>query len=318
MLINSPVVGIIEYAVAALVFIILFDYMFGWMERKVVAKAQFRHGPTYVGKFGILQNLADILKLLSKENIIPDNADRLVFPFAVPLLLAMLLFLVFILPLAPSHIASNLSLGELFVFVLLAFAPILLFLGGWTSGNKFGAISAQRSVLILLSYEIPMILVIATVALYANSYSLVSITNAQSSMYFALVMPIGLFVFFVVMLAEFERPPFDLREADSELIAGWLTDVSAPYYTLSLFVDYTRMLLGSALIAILFFGGWLGPVVPSALWLLVKIVIIAFFIVLIRIATVRMRIDRVLRLGWLWMLPLAILNLALTFILFIR
>ncbi len=172
--------------------------------------------------------------------------------------------------------------------------------------------------LILLSYEIPMIIVISTVALAANTYNLVGITNAQRGMYFALTMPIGLFVFFVVMLAEFERPPFDLREADSELVAGWLTDVSAPYYTLSLFVDYTRMLLGSALIAILFFGGWLGPVMPSAFWLLAIIVIIAFFIVLVRISTVRMRIDRVLRLGWLWMLPLSLLNLALTFILFVR
>ena len=135
----------------------------------------------------------------------------------------------------------------------------------------------------------------------------------------ALLMPIGLVIFFMIMLAEMERPPFDLREADSELIAGWLTDVSAPYYGLALFLDYARIFAGSLIIAVLFFGGYLGPsILPPLAWTIVKVVLIALFIIVIRITVVRMRIDRILHLGWVYLTPLAVLNLLLTFVLFIH
>ena len=131
-------------------------------------------------------------------------------------------------------------------------------------------------------------------------------------------MPIGFVVFFIAMLAELERPPFDLREADSELIAGWLVDVGAPYYAVALFVDYTRMFLGSLLISLLFLGGWLGPYLPGLVWLLIKAFAVATVIVIIRATTVRMRLDRLMRFGWFWLLPLAVLNIILTFMLFVK
>lgn len=314
---SNPVVSIIAiivYAVLVLILLSLFAYLFGWIERKIIAKVQARHGPTYVGKFGILQNLADIIKLLSKEKITPDAANALLMMVAPQLLIALSVFLVLLIPFMPSIAATNLSLGLLVMFVVIAFFPIILFLAGFSTGNKFADISAQRSVLILLSYELPTILVIAAVALAAQSYNLQDIINAQSSLYYVVIMPIGFIIFFITMLAELERPPFDLLEADSELIAGWLTDVSAPYYSIALFLDYSRMFLVSLLMSILFFGGWLGPVLPPIAWLLIKAALISFFIIIIRATTFRMRIDRILRLGWMWLMPLALINLVLTYI----
>ncbi len=307
--------AVIIYAILVSILIFVFAYVFGWFERKMIAKAQYRHGPTYVGKYGILQNLADLVKLLAKEIIIPANANRYILVIAPQILVALNVFLIFLLPFMPSLQATNFGLGLLVIFVLLGFTPILIFLTGFASGNKFADISAQRSVLMMISYEIPMILVIAAAVLASGSYSISNLIASQHSIYFALLMPIGFFVFFIALLAELERAPFDLREADSELIAGWLTDISAPYYALSLLLDYTRMFLGSLLIAIIFFGGWLGPsILPPIFWLLAKAVIIAVFITLIRATTMRMRIDKILKLGWAWMLPLALINLILTYL----
>ncbi|MFP3278584.1 MAG: complex I subunit 1 family protein [Candidatus Micrarchaeota archaeon] len=299
------------------ILIVFFDYIFGWLERKSIAKAQFRHGPTYVGKFGILQNLADIIKLLAKENIIPKNADKLVFSTAPLLLLALFIFLIYLLPFSNS-LGIAISVGLLAIFVLLSFAPLLIFLTGAASGNKFSLISAQRSVIMSLAYEVPLILSVAAVALYAGSFNIANIVNSQAKIPFIALMPIGFIVFFIAMLAELERPPFDLREADSELIAGWLVDVGAPYYAVALFVDYTRMFLGSLLISLLFLGGWLGPYLPSLIWLLIKAFVVAVVVVIIRATTVRMRLDRLMRFGWFWLLPLAVLNIILTFMLFVK
>ena len=308
--------AVVIYAVGVSIIIFMFAYFFGWIERKMIAKMQYRHGPTYVGKYGILQNLADLVKLLAKEIIIPENANRYLIVIAPQLLVAVNIFMIFMIPFSPTLQASNIGLGLLVIFVVLGFTPILIFLTGFSSGNKFADISAQRSVLMLISYELPMILVIASTVLLTHSYSISSLIAAQSKWYFAFLMPIGLFVFFVAMLAELERPPFDTREADSELIAGWLTDISAPYYALSLLLDYSRMFLGSLLIVVLFFGGWLGPsILPPIAWLLIKALAVSIFIILIRATTVRMRIDKVLKLGWLWMMPLALINLIITFML---
>ncbi len=298
--------------------IVIFDYIFGWVERKVIAKVQTRHGPTYVGKFGFLQNLADVIKLMAKENIVPNSANKLLFSLVPPTILSMIIFLVMLIPFYPSSEASIISLGALGVFVGISFLPALIFLGGWSSGNKFARISAQRSVIMLLGYELVILLVLASVALASGSYNFVSIVEAQHKWWFALTIPIGFVVFFIAMLAELERPPFDLREADSELIAGWLTDVGAPIYAVALFIDYTRMFLGSLLIAVLFFGGWNGPILPPLIWLMIKAFIIAFAIIIIRATTVRMRLNNVLRFGWFWLAPLAILNLALVFLFFVK
>jgi len=318
-LLNSPspyseALGLFAYAVFVGLLVIVVDYFLGWLERKIVAKAQLRHGPTMVGKFGLLQNLADFTKLLAKASYLPKRADRLLFTLALPFMLALAIFLILLLPLVPSFGFGNFASSLVLVFALFSFTPLFIFIAGASSGNKFAEIGSQRSVLMLLSYELPMIFVIASLGILAKSLNLFAIVQAQSKMWYIFFLPIGFFVFFISMLAELERSPFDLREADSELIAGWLTDVSAPSYTLALFLDYTKTFFGSLLMAMLFFGGWLGPVLPGLAWLLVKALIIAFFIMLVRATAVRMRIDRVLRLGWYVLLPLAVVNLIIAFI----
>ncbi len=311
-------IALIIYAIIIFLVLAVFGYMFGWVERKLIAKAQYRHGPTYVGKYGILQNFADLVKLFSKASLDLDNADSILYSTALPILISLTIFTVMLLPIFPSIQATNISFGLLLVFVVIAFMPIAIFLSGYASGNKFADISAQRSILMLLSYEIPLMLVIAAIGLISKGYNLQNIIAMQSNAYYIVLMPIGFAVFFIAMLAEIERPPFDLMEADSELIAGWMTDMSPAYYALALFLDYSKVFMSSLLISILFLGGWLGPApIPGAVWLLIKAIVIAVIAVIIRATTFRMRIDRILRMGWLILIPLSLINLIITYIVFV-
>ena len=315
--VQAEIASLALYGVAVLILISVFDYLYGWFERKVMAKTQFRHGPNTVGKYGILQNLADIVKLLSKEEIVPKNANRYILALGVPIMLWLMVFLVMLVPLSGGIYGVDTGVSLLLIFVLLSFSPLLVFITGWATGNKFASVSSQRSVMMLISYELPMLIVIVAIGIAAKSFSLISIVNAQAGMPFAAVMPIGFIIFLIALLAELERPPFDIREADSELIAGWLTDVSAPYYAQALFIDYTRVLLGSLLVSILFLGGWAGPVLPGVAWMAIKVLAVAFTLILVRVSTVRMRIDKLLRLGWTYMVPLAMLNLLIVSALYI-
>lgn len=313
----SRVAGLLLYAIGVAILIFVYAYFFGWAERKIIAKMQLRHGPTYTGKYGILQNLADFIKLLSKEHSVPRSADKPLFLASLPALLSISIFVVMLLPLFPNIATPSLSLGLLTVFAILSFTPLVIFIAGFSSGNKFAEISAQRSIAMLLSYELPLLVVIASVAMLASSYNIATIVSAQSSSWYVALMPLGFVVFFISLLGELERSPLDLREADSELIAGWLTDVSAPYYSIALFIDYTRMFFGSLIISILFLGGWQGPALPPILWLLLKSVVVSVAIIAIRATMMRMRLDRLLRLGWLVLLPLAIANLIATYMIFV-
>jgi NADH-quinone oxidoreductase subunit H len=312
-------IALIFFTILLSVIVLGFAYIFGWVERKLLARIQSRRGPTYVGKYGFLQNMADMVKLLSKENIVPTNSDSPLFQLTIPFLIAIVFLGIAFIPFSSTFVGIASTFGLVAIFMLLSFMPLIIFLSGWTSGNKFGSISAQRSVAMLLSYEIPLILVIAAVALLAQSYNLNSIVAAQHGIWFIALMPLGFVVFFIVMLAEMERPPFDLREADNELIAGWLTDAGAPSYALALLLDYIRMFFGCAIIVVLFLGGWMGPApIPAFVWLLLKVFVVAVLIIAIRSVMTRMRIDRLLSMGWLFLLPLSLLNIVISLVLLLR
>lgn len=305
------------YAVLVVILVAAFCYIFEWTERKVSAKMQARRGPTFVGKYGLLQNLADSVKLLSKEHSVPRRAGKALFLVTLPLMLAAAIFLIMLIPFSPTLVASDMGLGALAVFVVLSLAPLAVFVVGASSGNKFAGMGAERSVVAMLGYEVPLMIVVASVAMLADSYGFAGIIGAQANAWFVLLMPIGFVVFFVAMLAALERPPFDVRDAESELGGGWLAEFSAPYLSLAKFLGYAEVFLGSLVMAILFFGGWSGPVLPPAAWLLLKGFLIALVFVVVRAAAPRMRTDRLLRLGWTVLLPLAILNLIITSVIFI-
>ena len=231
---------------------------------------------------------------------------------------AAFVFLIMLLPFSPGSLAGGLSLGMLAVFVALSFIPSLVFVCGFSSGNKFSEMSAQRAIAAQLGYGLPMVLAAAAVAMFAGAYGFQGIVAAQAGAWFVLLMPIGFAVFYVALLADLGKAPLDAGETDSDMVAGWLTDASAPYYALALFADYARMFLGSLLISMLFLGGWLGPVLPPVAWLLIKAFVVLLSITVVREALASMRIDRILRFGWVALIPLAALNLIIVSILFIR
>ncbi|MGC8688041.1 MAG: complex I subunit 1/NuoH family protein [Candidatus Micrarchaeia archaeon] len=314
----SLIFSLLLFFIILFLIIGIFGYTFGWLERKIIAKAQSRHGPTYVGKYGFLQNFADLIKLISKEHILPSSADTPLFQLSLIGIVTAFIFMLVFIPLSQGFVGIDTSYAVLIVFFILSLAPLIEFIIGWSSGNKFSSISAQRSIIMLVSYEIPLLIVVASIIMLAGSYNFQAIVNTQSNIWFVFIAPIGFIIFFIALLAELERPPFDLREADNELIAGHLTDVSAPYYALMLLLDYTRMLVGSLLLVIFFFGGWLGPIIiPAFLWLMIKVAIVAVFIIIIRATTVRMRIDKLLRIGWKYLMPLAVINFIIIFTFFI-
>jgi NADH-quinone oxidoreductase subunit H len=315
----SLLLSLIAFAIVISVICVLFCFVFAWAERKLLARSQSRRGPTYVGKYGLLQNVADFFKLISKESIIPDGADKPVFKAALPVLSALFTVLLAFIPLNGTFVGIGSALGLLAIFVILSFLPMLLFLAGWSSGNKYASVSAHRALVVLAGYEVPLMLVVAAVAMLAGSFNMGTIVGMQQHVWFAFAMPIGFIVFIIVLLVEIERPPFDLREADNELIAGWLTDAPASYYALSVTLDYTRLFVGALLVSELFLGGWnsIGAA-PQFAVLIAKAVVVVLLVMLVRATTVRMKFSRVLRLGWLWLMPLAVVNLLVTFILFVR
>lgn len=311
--------SILIYFIILFIFVSMFAYLFGWFERKFIARIQSRHGPTYVGKYGILQNFADLVKLLSKEWITPDGASGLLYRIALPAMVAIFIVVVALIPLTNGFVALNSSISLLLVLVLLSMVPLLVMVTGWATGNKFGYISAQRSVLMLVSYEIPLILIIASVGLITRSYSFAAIVSAQTHWWLAVLDPLGFVLFFIIMLAELERPPFDLREADSELIAGWLTDIDAPYYAIALLLDYIRVFALSLLLVVVFLGGWLGPaLLPAIVWLMAKVILVAALTVVLRATMIRMKVDRLIKLGWKYLMPIAVANILIVFILFAK
>lgn len=314
----TTVPGLVAYAVGALVVIVAFDYLLGWTERKVMAKVQARRGPTMTGDYGFLQNLADFVKLVSKADFVPERAQKALYVVSLPLLLAGAVFLVLMLPLFPGIAAGDLSAGMLAVFAILAFMPIAAFANGFSSGNKFAGIDVQRMLVSAMSYEGPALAALAAVGMMAGGYSVSAITAGQVHYWYALTMPLGLVVMFVAMTAVTGRSPYDVYKEEAELGAGWFTDMSAPRYAMATFARYTKMMLSGLVIAILFLGGWAGPVLPQWLWLLVKGFAVAVAMVLARALSLRMQPGRAQRLGLQILAPLALLNLIITYVIFVR
>ena len=314
-----------------------------FVERKMLAKLQLRVGPFYCGKLeGILQLMGDGLKLISKEIIIPAKADKPIFWAAPVLFVAAAAAFVAFIPVAPGWVVADVDLGLLGVFAVIGFFPIITILSAWSANSKFPFIGGIRALFQMVSFEIPLILSLLGVVMVTGTLNLSEIAASQSSFPWIVFLPVGAIVFFITMLAELERIPFDLPEAESEIVAGWLTELSGMMYGLVQLGTYLKLYAFAALFVVLFLGGWNGPmVVPpfpaeiitsgiemgpitvnisglplftqemlnGTLWFVLKTVAVIFFILLPRGVFPRIRVDMLLSLGWSKLIGLAFVNI---------
>jgi NADH-quinone oxidoreductase subunit H len=283
-----------------------------WFERRLLAVFQERYGPNRAGPFGVLQVVADMLKIFTKENWIPPFAEKAVFVVAPSIIMITTLASFAVIPIAPAILVSDIDVGLLFFLAMSSFAVYSVALAGWASNNKYSLLGSIRAVGQMVSYEVFMGLSLMGVVLMAGSFSLQDIVTAQKGMWYVVPQFVGFVVFFIAGLAETRRIPFDLPEAESELVAGYHTEYSGFKFAMFYVGEYIGITLISMMIVTLFFGGWQGPYLPPILWFLIKTLAFVAFFILVRSALPRPRYDQLLAFGWKLMLPLALVNLAVT------
>lgn len=282
-----------------------------WAERKFVARLQHRYGPNRAGKFGILQTLADGVKLFLKEDIVPESVDRIVYTLA-PILCFSIALLPFVaIPLEKNLIVANVNAGILFILAVASLGVIPVIMAGWGANNKYNLLGGMRAAALMISYEIPAGLAIIGVLIISGSLNLVDIVEGQKDGWYIFPQFLGFITFLTVAFMESSRPPFDLPEAESEIVQGWTTEYGSVKFALLMFGEYTHAVLASILISILYLGGWLGPFAPSGFWLVLKTLIVMLFLMWMRAAVARIRIDQMLNIGWKVLVPLALLNIGI-------
>ncbi|HOC18847.1 MAG TPA: NADH-quinone oxidoreductase subunit NuoH [Vicinamibacterales bacterium] len=283
-----------------------------WAERRLLALFQDRYGPNRVGPFGLLQVVADMIKIFTKEDWIPPFADRVVFVLAPAVIVGSVLASFAVLPIVPGVVVADLNVGVLFFLAMSSLAVYGVVLAGWASNNKYSLLGGLRAASQMISYEVFLGLSLMGVVAIAGSFSLVDIVEAQRGTWFVVPQFLGFVLFVVAASAESRRAPFDLPEAESELIAGFHVEYSGMKFGMFYVAEYMSLWLLSAFVTVLFFGGWLGPVLPPAAWFLLKTIFFVVFFVLVRASLPRPRFDQLMGFAWKVMLPLALANLVVT------
>ncbi len=283
-----------------------------WLERRLLGLWQDRYGPNRAGPFGLLQVLADIIKIFTKEDWIPPFADKPVFVLAPAIVMVTVLLSFAIIPFAPGIFVSDLNIGLLFFLAMSSLGVYSVVLAGWSSDNKYSLLGGLRASAQMLSYEVFMGLSLMGVVMLAGSFNLNDIVNAQRNLWFCIPQILGLIVFINAGIAETRRLPFDLPEAESELIAGYHSEYSGMKFGMFFVGEYLGITLISAMIVTLFFGGWQGPILPPIVWFFLKVFVFICGFILLRAALPRPRFDQLMSYGWKVMLPLALLNLVVT------
>jgi len=291
------------------------------IERKLLGRLQIRFGPNRAGPFGIWQPIADGIKMILKEDIIPAAADRLIFKYA-PAVVATVAILIFaVVPFADSlslwgrqfpMVISNLNVGLLYVLALSSISVYGVALGGWASNSKYSLLGGMRGAAQMISYELPLGLSLVPVVMLAQSFSLVDIVNAQARYPFILLQPVAFVIFLISSVAEAKRLPFDLPEAENELNAGYHTEFSGMRFALYFIGEYVHMIVLGALLAVFFLGGWRGPILPPIVWFLIKMSLVPFFLIWSRASLPRLRYDQLMHFGWKLLIPVSLLNIVIT------
>jgi len=292
-----------------------------WVERKFLARLQVRYGPNRAGKFGLLQPIADAIKMIAKEDIVPEAADRFMFLVAPAVVATTALLMFGVVPFGSSltlwgkeipMVIADINIGLLYVFALSSLGVYGVALGGWASNSKFSLLGGIRGAAQMISYELALGLSLIPVVMLAGSFSMVAIVDAQKNYPFILVQPLAFIIFFISAAAESKRIPFDLPEAENELGAGYHTEYSGMRFGLFFIGEYVHMQVLGALIAIFFLGGWRGPLLPAPMWLFVKIVLVSLGLIWIRGTLPRLRYDQLMALGWKVLVPAALVNILIT------
>jgi NADH-quinone oxidoreductase subunit H len=283
-----------------------------WLERRLLALWQERYGPNRVGPFGLLQVLADSIKMFAKEDWVPPFADKAVFIIAPAVIMVVVLMSFTVIPFAPGIEVVDLNIGLLFFLAMSSMGVYSVALAGWASNSKYSLLGGLRSIAQMLSYEVFMGLSLMGVVMLAGSFNLREIVEAQRDGWFILPQFIGFVVFFIAGIAETHRLPFDLPEAESELVAGFHSEYSGMKFGMFFVGEYLAITLISALTVTLFFGGWMGPLLPPLAWFLIKTLVFICFFILLRASLPRPRYDQLMSFGWKVMLPLSLVNLVVT------
>ncbi len=283
-----------------------------WLERRLLSFFQNRYGPNRVGPFGVLQVLADIIKIFTKEDWVPPLSDKPVFIIAPAIAIVTTLLSFAIISFAPHITVIDLGIGVLFFLAMSSLGVYSITLAGWSSNSKYSLLGGLRAAAQMLSYEVFMGLSLMGVVLMAGSFNVSDIVNAQKGMWFCVPQFFGFLIFFTAGIAETHRLPFDLPEAENELVAGYHSEYSGMKFGMFFVGEYIGIMLISALITTFFFGGWLGPVLPGILWFLVKMFVFIAMFILLRASQPRLRYDQLMALGWKVMLPLALINIVFT------
>ncbi len=283
-----------------------------WLERRLLALWQDRYGPNRVGIFGFLQPVADMVKIFFKEDWVPPFADKATFVLAPAIIVVTVLLSFVVVPFAPGVIVTDMNIGILFFLGMSSLGVYSLALAGWASNNKYSLLGGMRTTAQMLAYEVFMGLAMMGVVIQAGSFSLNDIVEAQRGLWYCIPQCVGLVVFFIAGLAETHRIPFDLPEAESELVAGFHSEYSGMKFGMFFVGEYLGITLISALTVAMFFGGWLGPWLPPVVWFAIKTFFLLCLFILIRAALPRFRYDQLIEIGWKYMLPLSLVNLLVT------
>ena len=293
--------------------------MIVWLDRRVWAFVQKRQGPNVVGPFGLLQSLADALKYIFKEIIIPASSNKIIFILAPIITMTLALIAWAVIPFGEDQVLANINVGILYIFAVSSLGVYGIIMGGWASNSKYPFLGSIRSAAQMVSYEVSIGIIIINVLLCVGSLNLSDIVLAQQKIWFIIPLFPMFVIFFISALAETNRPPFDLPEAEAELVAGYQTEYSGMMYAMFWLGEYANILLMCALGSILFLGGWLSPIdlhpfnlIPGAIWLILKILLLFILFALVKAVVPRYRYDQLMRLGWKIFLPFSLTYVVLT------
>lgn len=283
-----------------------------WLERRMLALWQDRYGPNRAGPFGLFIVVADTIKLFFKEDWIPPFAEKTVFVFAPAIVAAAVLLSFVVVPFAPDILVADLDIGLLFFLAMSSLGVYSIVLGGWASNNKYSLLGALRGASQMISYEVFMGLSLMGVVMLSGSFRLTDIVMAQKDFWFVVTQPVAFVLFLTAGIAETHRLPFDIPEAESELVAGFHSEYSGMKFGMFFIGEYLGIILISAMVVTVFFGGWLGPVLPPVVWFILKTFVFIVFFILLRASLPRPRYDQLMEYGWKIILPIALLNLLIT------